>query len=153
MSFLELRIPPLIVAAVVAGAMWATASVPPRFEPPAPVRGLLASLLYVAGFAIVAAGVRAVRLARTTTNPLRPETASTLVASGIYARTRNPMYLGLALLLLGWAAQLAALWPALGPLLFVGYMTRFQILPEERALATLFGTAYADYRRRVRRWL
>jgi len=63
------------------------------------------------------------------------------------------MYLGIAAALVGWAAYLSAAWPLLGPVLFVLYIDRFQIQPEERALTELFGTEYADYSRRVRRWI
>ena len=63
------------------------------------------------------------------------------------------MYLGLAIALLGWAAFLSAAWPLLGPVLFVLYVNRFQIRPEERVLAELFGAEYANYTGRVRRWL
>jgi protein-S-isoprenylcysteine O-methyltransferase Ste14 len=71
----------------------------------------------------------------------------------VYRFTRNHMYLGLAVLLSAWAVWLAALLPWLAPLAFVLYITRFQIRPEERVLGQLFGPPYADYRRRVRRWL
>ena len=63
------------------------------------------------------------------------------------------MYVGLALLLLAWAVYLAALLPFAGIVLFVLYLTRFQIQPEERVLQRLFGEQYADYAARVRRWL
>jgi protein-S-isoprenylcysteine O-methyltransferase Ste14 len=63
------------------------------------------------------------------------------------------MYLGMLFVLLGWAVYLSALWPWAGPGLFALYITRFQILPEERALAALFGNDFAEYRKRVRRWL
>lgn len=150
---LELLVPPPIVTLLVGFAMWAAASLPPWLETPPLVRWLVVGVVGVAGFAVMFAGVRAVRGAQTTISPLKPEAATTLVSSGIYARTRNPMYLGLALLLLAWAVHLAALWPFAGPLLFALYIARFQILPEERALASVFGAAYADYTRRVRRWL
>jgi len=89
----------------------------------------------------------------TTVNPHKPETTTALVTTGIYAWTRNPMYLGLAILLLGWGLRLGALSPLLGPLLFVPLIQRVQILPEERALRVLFGKDYEDYSARVNRWL
>jgi len=75
-----------------------------------------------------------------------------LVTGGIYRFTRNPMYVGLLLVLVAWATFLSSLWTLVGPLAFVLYITRFQIKPEESALATLFGQPYADYRAKVRRW-
>jgi protein-S-isoprenylcysteine O-methyltransferase Ste14 len=153
MRLLELRIPPPIVGVVVAGAMWAVASLSPQVPTPELVRGLGAGLLGGLGFGTMIGGVLAFRRARTTVNPLRPETSSALVSGGIYSRTRNPMYLGMLFVLAGWAVYLSALWPWAGPGLFVLYITRFQILPEERALEALFGDDFAEYRRRVRRWL
>ena len=93
------------------------------------------------------------RRAQTTVNPHEPGTATTLVTSGIYAWTRNPMYLGLATLLLGWAIRLGTLSPFAGPLLFIPMIQRIQILPEEQALRARFGSDYEQYCERVNRWL
>ena len=76
-----------------------------------------------------------------------------LLTSGPYAFTRNPMYLGLLLVLLGWAAYLSNALACVFLPAFVLYMNRFQIGPEERALAALFGQAFLDYKNRVRRWV
>jgi len=75
------------------------------------------------------------------------------VSSGIFRVSRNPMYLSMAFALLGWAVGLGRPWLVVGPVVFVLYLTRFQIRPEERALAEKFGPAYEDYRRSTRRWL
>jgi len=91
--------------------------------------------------------------AHTTVNPHKPESASALVTSGIYRWTRNPMYLGLSILLLGWAVELGSLVGFLGPVLFVLLIQHVQIRPEERALRARFGEDYARYHARVRRWL
>ena len=77
----------------------------------------------------------------------------TLVATGVYSFTRNPMYLGMVLVLLAWTVFLASPWTLAGPALFALYITRFQIVPEERVLAELFGNSFAAYRKRVRRWI
>lgn len=90
---------------------------------------------------------------RTTVNPLKPASATALVTGGIYRFSRNPMYLGLATLLLAWAFYLGNLAALAGVALFVLYMNRFQIAPEERALEARFGAEYIAYRTRVRRWL
>ena len=84
---------------------------------------------------------------------MTPASASSLVTSGVYGVTRNPMYVGLLFVLVAWASLLAAPWTLIGPLVFVAYISRFQIAPEERALSTIFGDAYSQYRTRVRRWL
>lgn len=84
---------------------------------------------------------------------MAPHTSTHVVTTGIYRITRNPMYLGLVLILLGLALYRASPWTMLGPLAFAAYITRFQILPEERALTARFGAAYTAYCTQVRRWL
>ena len=81
------------------------------------------------------------------------ELASSLVTTGVYRVTRNPMYVALTSLLCALAAWLNQPLAIAGPLLFALYLTRFQIIPEERVLTQKFGAAYDDYRRTVRRWL
>jgi len=93
------------------------------------------------------------RRERTTVDPHKPDTATALVTSGVYGWTRNPMYLGLTILLSGWAIRLGTLSPLAGPVLFVLLIQHVQILPEEHALRILFGKDYEDYCRRVNRWL
>ncbi|GAB3551374.1 hypothetical protein GCM10027343_35500 [Noviherbaspirillum agri] len=92
-------------------------------------------------------------LARTTINPRHPSRASALVTSGVYRVTRNPMYLSLLLLLVAYAARLGSWSEGLGPVLFVAYVTRFQIIPEERVLEAKFGAAFLAYKGRTRRWI
>ncbi len=92
------------------------------------------------------------RRARTTVNPHKPGTTTTLVTSGVYAWTRNPMYLGLSILLLGWAIRLGTLSSLVGAWLFIPLIQRVQIRPEERALRTQFGEDYDRYCHRVNRW-
>jgi len=99
------------------------------------------------------AGVLAFRQAQTTVNPVKPESASTVVSNGIFAYTRNPMYLALLLLLLAYAIWLENMLAFVGCPLFVAYMNRFQIYPEERALEGLFGERYLVYKQKVRRWI
>ena len=84
---------------------------------------------------------------------MKPQAASSLVVAGVYKITRNPMYLGLSLVLVGWAVFLWSAWALLGPVVFVAYISRFQIAPEERVLASLFGSEYSAYKTKVRRWL
>jgi protein-S-isoprenylcysteine O-methyltransferase Ste14 len=113
---------------------------------------VVAVVLVVAGLALAGeALVRFVR-ARTTWHPTHPERASALVIGGVYRWTRNPMYLGLLLVLAGWAAWLASLAPLLAIGAWLLVMTRLQIEPEERALLDRFGGEYAQYRDSVRRW-
>jgi protein-S-isoprenylcysteine O-methyltransferase Ste14 len=150
---LELKIPPPILALLIAAAMWGASLATPAAPLPPNIRLVATIALALAGVAISTTGVAAFRRAKTTLNPLKPGTSSSLVTSGIYRYTRNPMYLGLATALLAWATFLSSAWSVLGPLVFILYMTRFQILPEERALSGIFGAAYAEYQAKVRRWL
>jgi protein-S-isoprenylcysteine O-methyltransferase Ste14 len=154
MRFLELRVPPPLVGIIIAGAMWLIpSSLSPLLPLPASVRLTAAVLLALAGVAIAMSGVISFRRAQTTVNPLKPETSTALVSTGIYRITRNPMYLGMLAVLLAWAVYLPSAWALLGPVAFALYITRFQIIPEERALQSLFGTAFAEYTHRIRRWL
>jgi len=150
----ELRIPPPLVGIVIAGAMWFVASsLSPLLHLPATIRLPVAVILVLVGVAIALSGVISFRRAQTTVNPLKPETSTALVSTGIYRVTRNPMYLGMLAVLLAWAAYLSSAWALLGPVAFALYITRFQIIPEERALHSLFGDAFVEYTRRTRRWL
>jgi protein-S-isoprenylcysteine O-methyltransferase Ste14 len=92
--------------------------------------------------------------AGTAVNPLRPERASHLVVAGVYRISRNPMCLGLLLDLIALTVHQAAPMALAGPVGFAACTSiASQIRPEERALEAKFGGAYADYKRRVRRWL
>ncbi|MGE0583218.1 MAG: isoprenylcysteine carboxylmethyltransferase family protein [Steroidobacteraceae bacterium] len=149
---LELRVPPPVVALFVGFAMWA-ASMPVAHLPvPRRLRIALAIVSAGLGVGIAVAGVATFRRARTTISPLTPDAASALVRTGVYRYTRNPMYLGMLLCLVAWAAWLSNVLSWLLVPAFVLYMNRFQVGPEERALAALFGADYAAYRRDVRRW-
>lgn len=152
MRSLELRVPPVAVVLIAAVLMWLLARVLPW--PGDLVGGWPAALLIAsAGVVVAVAGLVAFRQARTTVNPMKPEASSALVERGIYGLTRNPMYLGMALVLAAWAVWLGSVAAAAVLPVFTFYMTRFQIVPEERALAARFGEAFAGYLRRVRRWL
>jgi protein-S-isoprenylcysteine O-methyltransferase Ste14 len=147
------RIPPVALTLITAALMWLTAWLVPALAFAMPGSRVVAVFLALIGILTAISGVVSFRRAATTVNPLRPETASSLVVSGIYRFTRNPMYLGLLFVLLGWAVFLsnavAFVWLAA----FVPYMNSFQIGAEEAALATLFGQEFTNYRARVRRWL
>ncbi|MDA0118778.1 methyltransferase family protein [Vibrio sp. T11.5] len=98
-------------------------------------------------------GVYEFRKANTTVNPIKVKDAAQVVDTGVFAYSRNPMYLGLFLLLFGLAYWLQNVLCVALAFVFVFYMNRFQIRPEERALEELFGAAYLDYKQRVRRWI
>jgi protein-S-isoprenylcysteine O-methyltransferase Ste14 len=150
---LGLKLPPVALGAIVAALMWCASWATPAFDFRLPASLLSSVSLALLGAVICLSGVVAFRRAKTTVNPMRPDSTSSLVVSGIYNYTRNPMYLGFLLVLLGWAIFLSnfvalTLLPA-----FVMYMDRFQIAPEERVLAALFADEYPAYHARVRRWI
>jgi protein-S-isoprenylcysteine O-methyltransferase Ste14 len=153
MRALELRVPPLALVIIFAILMAAMARMVPEAEFKVSAQPLIAVGIAVLGALIAVAGVIAFRRQETTVNPFTPEQTSSLVASGIYRFTRNPMYLGFLLALAGWGLYLAN-WVAVLLLpVFVAYMNRFQIQPEERALRAKFGESFAGYMNAVRRWL
>lgn len=153
MATLELLVPPPVIALIIGTAMWGASPFVPSLEVPSIVRVASAMVTAIVGFGFDIAGIVSFRRARTTINPMKPETTSSLVSSGVYRITRNPMYLGVLFILLAWAVFLSSAWLLLGPLAFVLYMNRFQIGPEEKALLARFGSSYAEYMARVHRWI
>ncbi len=133
--------------------MWLVAPAGPALAFGTSTRYAVAIALVAVALAFDLAGLLAFRASKTTLNPLSPERASKLVTGGVYRITRNPMYVGMCFMLLAWAVYLSAAPPFLGPVVFVLYITRFQVLPEERVLQRLFGEQYTQYTARVRRWL
>jgi protein-S-isoprenylcysteine O-methyltransferase Ste14 len=107
----------------------------------------------IAGAIMTGSAMLSFWMAHTTANPMKPSSASFLVTSGVYRFTRNPMYVGLLLLLVGWALYVANVLAFLFLPAFILYMNQFQIKPEERALTARFGRKYLEYASRVNRWL
>lgn len=147
------RIPPVVVVLVAALLMWLLGRFVPALSFSLSGLHVIAALVALAGIVICASGVMSFQRAGTTTNPLEPEKVSALVVAGIYRISRNPMYLGFALLLLAWGIFLGSVLALLLVPAFILYMNRFQIAPEERALEARFGDAFFAYRRSVRRWI
>jgi protein-S-isoprenylcysteine O-methyltransferase Ste14 len=150
---LELRIPPPVVAGIAAVVMYAIDKLVPASEMSIPLRDSMAILLVAVSLYILLSSVLSFRRHETTTNPLVPDRASSLVRSGVFRFTRNPMYLGMLLALTAWAVWLSNWLGVLVLAGFVAYITRYQIMPEERALAAKFGSAFDEYAARVRRWI
>jgi protein-S-isoprenylcysteine O-methyltransferase Ste14 len=153
MDALELKLPPPRVALLAGFLMWLASPLIATVEVPFGARVGVALAVACTGAVFGVAAMVSFWRAKTTMNPVKPGAASLLVTHGVFRFTRNPMYLSLLLYLLAWAVYLSS-WAALPFLpLFVLYMNRFQIAPEERALSSLFGPEYAAYKARVRRWL
>lgn len=153
MSRLELKVPPDVVWLAVAALMWLAAVLARRLTVEVPLRLWVAVVLTACGVALIVAARVALARAHTTWAPTAPERTSSLVTGGVYRFTRNPIYLGMLLVLLAWAAVLANLLALALVAVFVAYMDRFQIGPEEAALSARLGEGYRDYRAQVRRWV
>ena len=153
MNALELKVPPLVLVLVLAGVMWFAAMQLPSLAITLPWRYGLAVTISGVGILFIFAGVYAFQKAKTTVNPTKPSAASSVVTSGVYRLSRNPMYVGFLLGLIGWAIFLSHTLPFLLLPIYVAYMNRFQISPEERALSAKFGDEYETYKQAVRRWL
>ena len=112
----------------------------------------IAGALFVLGGVVLSyESIGRFRRSKTSFIPVRP--ATTLVLSGPYRYTRNPMYVSLALLTIGCGWLLATWWPIVLLIPTLALVQQFVILPEERYLQHRFGTEYDAYTRRVRRWL
>jgi protein-S-isoprenylcysteine O-methyltransferase Ste14 len=153
MPLLETKVPAPLVAIAIAIGMWLLPHADPVLGAIESVRIAATDLTSQLSALIALAAFGAFWKARTSINPLKPERASVLVTHGIYRFTRNPMYLSLLLLLLSYASYLWTWEAIVGPIAFVAYVTRFQIVPEERVLESKFGSDFAEYKRRVRRWI
>ena len=150
---MKLRVPPPVVTAICGLLMWLVARYAPVGAFAFEAQRVLAIAIGVAAFALMSLAAWQFARARTTVNPLHPERSSALVTSGVFARSRNPMYLAMLVLLFAgglWFGNWLAF--ALCPL-FVLWINRFQIAPEEAALTRLFGEPFTAYCARVRRWI
>ncbi|OQX15151.1 MAG: isoprenylcysteine carboxyl methyltransferase [Thiothrix lacustris] len=153
MNFLQLKIPPPVYLVMFAGLMWLVNAWLPLLH-------LIAEPWNRAGLLLIAAAVLVdfwslglFFRAHTTFNPIHPERTHALVTNGPYRHTRNPMYVGMLVILSGWGIWLGSISPFLLLPVFVWVLTAMQIIPEEKILEQTFGDAYRDYKAQVRRWL
>ena len=153
MPSLDHKIPPPVIALLCAALAWLLVRLTPALGSVLPAKSLIAGLLVLAGIALDVAGFLAFRKAHTTLDPRSPGRSTAIVSSGPYRFTRNPMYLGMVLVLLGLSAYLANPMALIAVAVFVAYITRFQIIPEERLLLSKFGESYAHFTKATRRWI
>lgn len=151
-GLLDNRIPPLVVMLIFGWVMGAIAGMTPFASFLFAQRGLAAAPFALAGLLLMVFAAIQFRAARTTLDPLRPG-ASKLVTGGLFRLSRNPIYLGMLLVLVGWAVFLCNPLTLLGLWAFMLFVNRFQIGPEERVLRAQFGEAFDAYATRTRRWL
>lgn len=151
---LELKLPPGLLFILMLGLMWLAPKLLPALGLPQHlmVAGF-AWLLATLGLGVVGAAGLSFLKYRTTLSPTRLAKASRLITSGMYQFSRNPIYLGLLLILIAYALYQSHLLALLLLPAFVAYITRFQIMPEERVLRATFAADYDAYAARVRRWL
>lgn len=153
MKRLELLIPPPLIMLLTGLIMWLLSEMFPALTLAWLQSIAAATVMGFIGLALSLTAAATFKRASTTLDPRQPAGTSTLVSTGIYRYSRNPMYLGVLLVLLGWAVYLGNLLSILCTLVFIAYITRFQIIPEERLLHEKFEKEFLSYKSRVRRWL
>ncbi|WP_411032009.1 methyltransferase family protein [Spongiimicrobium sp. 3-5] len=149
---MKLKIPPAVVVVVFGLLMYTLAKFLPVGYFDFFGRKYLIKLLLVLAIGIVIIAQIQFFRKKTTVNPMAPSKASYLVTTGIYSYSRNPMYLGMLLILLAWGLSLGNAFNTLLAAGFVAYMNAFQIIPEEEKLQKNFGKEYQQYCVLVRRW-
>lgn len=147
------KIPPAMWVIIWLFLMWLTAYSLPTFYYQWDFTNYVMVIFYVLGAGLIITSTLQFKKAATTLNPMNPDRASSLVTAGVFGLSRNPIYLGLLLILIGWAITLEHLIAFIWLPLFIFFINRYQIIPEESALHKLFGEAYKSYRKKVRRWL
>lgn len=153
MKSLELKVPPVALSLLFLALMAGGSYFMPLIEVNFPYQHMIAFDLVSIGVIIAIMAVLSFSQNNTTVNPTTPDKTSSIVAHGIYKFSRNPMYLGMLLALMGFVVYFGSLSSLLLLPLFVLYMNQFQIKPEERFLAEKFGEQYLEYKQRVRRWI
>ena len=145
------KIPPPIVTLVFGLCIYLSKSFFPEFS--FSILSSLSIISFIVGISVLVTAIISFKNHETTINPISIEKASSLVVNGIFKYSRNPMYLGMSLVLLG----LTFKFNVIGGLLFTGifmlFITVFQIKPEEVAMEKLFDQEWKDYTKNVRRWL
>lgn len=146
-------LPPLLMVALCIGAMWALVDMAPALSIGFSGQGLIGTFLVAAGLGVNINAMIAFAKADTTVNPVDPAKTSKLVTDGLFSQTRNPIYLAMAMVLLGVCVLFGNLVNLAVVAFFVWYITSFQITREEEALKKSFGREYEDYCKKVRRWI
>ena len=149
----ELKIPPVLVTLITILIAYVLAKAIPITIIDILYNDVVAGCFIFLGFVLILNSLFIFKYHETTANPLKPETSSTLVTTGTYKLSRNPIYLGLLLIVLGMIIYYKALSSIIIIPIFIWYMTQYQIIHEENAMKSLFGSEYENYYQRVRRWL
>ena len=150
---MKLKVPPAIQLLIFIFIMWSIAKVSDVKHLDFEYQKNVSRVLFGIGIAVGVLAMYAFWKAKTTVDPSNPEKASKLVIVSIYRVTRNPMYLGMLCILIGFGLRLGNFYTFPIVLLFIWYITTFQIKPEEEVLRQLFGEEYEEYCKKVRRWI
>ena len=148
---METRIPPPIVTLVFGLSIYFSREIFHSVE--IKYSFYIGILLLILGLAILISAVRLFRKDKTTVNPLSPEQSTKLVTDGIFKYSRNPMYLGMVFILSSMAVFFNLIGGIILIALFCFYITKFQIIPEERAMSNLFSQDFNKYKHATRRWI
>ena len=143
-------IPPPIVTIVFLFVIFFTKDIF-RFSIELPI--LLGYITIVAGLIIIFVAAKQFKAANTTINPTKPETASVLVSNGVFSYSRNPMYLGMLIIIIGFSIIHNLIAIIVFMPLWIIYMINFQIIPEEEAMKILFKEEFLNYSKKTRRWI
>ena len=114
---------------------------------------LLGYITIVAGLIIIFVAAKQFKAANTTINPTKPETASVLVSNGVFSYSRNPMYFGMLIIIIGFSIIHNLIAIIVFMPLWIIYMINFQIIPEEEAMKILFKEEFLNYSKKTRRWI
>ena len=150
---MKLLVPPPIVAFCIAIIIWLVRNSFSVLSLNFTGQLMVAFIVALAGLLLAVFSMGLFWRSGTTVTPLNPNKTSSLVVSGFYRFTRNPMYLGMAIMLMGWSIYCGNLLGMVGVGLFVSYMNKFQIEPEEKILKDKFGEEFTAYCSQVRRWI
>ena len=145
------KIPPPIVTLVFGLAIYFSKPLFPYFSNV--ILNVLSLLLIIVGPLTLISAARSFKAQQTTINPINIDKATSLVVSGVFKYSRNPMYLGMVLILLAVSFKFNLIGGAILTMIFVGYITRFQIIPEEIVMDKLFGDEFEKYKNKTRRWI
>ena len=148
---IKTKFPPPLVALTFGFLINYTKNIFPKIEIKNEI--IFGSFMIISGLIAILSAITTFKKYHTTITPLNPANATKLITDGIYKLSRNPMYLGLLLMLLGISIILNPIGGFFLIPLFILYLNLFQIIPEENALVDLFKEEFLEYKKNVRRWI
>ena len=148
---IKTKFPPPLVALTFGFLINYTKNIFPKFEIKNEI--IFGALMIISGLIIILSAIILFKKYQTTITPLNPSNATKLITDGIYKFSRNPMYLGLLLVLFGISIILNPIGGLSLIPLFILYLNLYQIVPEENAMVDLFKNEFLEYKENVRRWI